>query len=166
MHIQGKITLQDYIAAQNLHLKQFIRTKNFFVRIAIIFILFSVLVYISNLRLELSLLIITLTTILTLPVLFFVIRPRQFKRQYNQHKALASETKIQLCHDGIFFEDSTGQGLLPWSHIHNHVTSPQLTLIYRTDNLFHMIPKHFFTSDSDYMSFITCLNNKTQPLQQ
>lgn len=163
MHIQGKITLQDYIAAQNLHLKQFIRTKNFFVRISIIFIVFAVLIYISNLRLELSFLVITLTFILTLPVLFFVIRPHQFKRQYNQHKALPSETKIQLHHDGIFFEDSTAQGLLPWAHIHKHVTNSQLTLIYRTDNLFHMIPKHFFTSDSDYMLFITRLNNQTQP---
>jgi len=83
----------------------------------------------------------------------FVFIPWRAKRSYKQYKALSEPVSVEVRDDGLFFKRENGEGLLPWSHIVKWRQNKKLLLLYPTNNVFHLIPHHFFSTPEAFSAF-------------
>ena len=84
---------------------------------------------------------------------FLVIIPWRAKKIYRQYKALSESVSVEVRDDGLFFKRSNGEGLVPWSHIVKWRQSKKLLLLYPANNIFHLVPSHFFPTQEAYAAF-------------
>jgi hypothetical protein len=49
---------------------------------------------------------------------------------------------------------------VPWNDVLKWRSNEKLVLVYPAANLFYLIPRHFFQSESDYCEFLALLNSK------
>lgn len=73
---------------------------------------------------------------------------------------MSEPMKIEASEQGLEFDSSTGQGLLPWGHIHKWRSNDKLLLVYPAGNIFHPIPRHFFDSTGEYEGLIALLEER------
>jgi hypothetical protein len=74
-----------------------------------------------------------------------------------QYKALAEPMTIEVRDDGLFFKRINGEGLVPWSEIVKWRQNDKLLLLYPANNVFHLVPRHFFTTQEAYAEFVEVL---------
>jgi hypothetical protein len=85
---------------------------------------------------------------------FGILVPLRGRRLFRQNKALSEAMEAEIRSDGIFFRNTNSSGLLPYSHIHKAKANSRLILIYRTSNMFHIVPRRFFNSSDDFDAFV------------
>jgi len=144
MNFRGTLTEQDYVAAQFLHLRP--RPVLAFVGV--------LLIAAYGLVLFLSPSPWTFGIAAYLVVSFLVYMPWKAKRNFRQYAALSEPVFVEVRSDGIHFKRQNGEGLLPWAHVRKWRHNQRLLLLYPANNIFHLIPVHFFSSQSVYAEFI------------
>jgi hypothetical protein len=141
---QGVLTQRDYVRSQFLHM----RPRRAFAVIGVfLLLLFAAAVVIGDGAIPL------LALLAFLGLQFFVYVPWRSRRAFNQYKALSEPVSITLREDGLYFARAHGSGLLPWSQIRKWKASSDLILLYPADHIFHLVPRHFFASDLDFLNF-------------
>jgi hypothetical protein len=148
--LKGKFELADLKAAQDLHA----RTSKFARWMIIILVgvlaLFIITGAVFALKNSMS------WTFLTFPVLIlgflalyrYWLRPYQIKRVYTQHKELASPFEMELTEDGYNIKNDYGAGKIPWGDFAKWKEDQKIILLYRTDNMFNMVPKRLLADET------------------
>lgn len=145
---EGTLQQRDYVRAQFLHMRP---RRSFAVVGALLLLLFCVAVVFGGGALPL------LAMLAILVVQFFVYVPWRARRAFGQYKALSEPFSMMVREDGLYFEREHGSGLLPWSQIRKWKSNRDLILLYPADHIFHMLPRHFFATGSDFFKFQSTL---------
>lgn len=150
LSVHGSIKEADYVAAQWLHIKP---RPVFAVGGSLLLLLFlAVLIVAPNWELPLGLAVVAST--------LFIYTPYKARQAFRQYKALAEPVSIEVRDDGLFFKRTTGEGLVPWSHVMKWRHNRKLLLLYPTTHLFYLIPAHFFESSAAFMNFASLIETK------
>lgn len=147
MIVQGRCKESDYMSAQFLHL----RPRPAFAVVGILLLGLAVWALFDSRSLILLGCLIFLVAICA----FYI--PFKAKRTFRQYKALSEPIVMEVREDGLFFKRQNGEGLVPWSHIIKWRSSKTLVLLYPADNLFYIVPSHFFDAPEMYNSFLEAL---------
>lgn len=150
MRIEGIVREADYIRSQYLHLRP--RPVLAALGILILGLLIWALLSVPGWILP--------AAVAYLSLVFLVILPYRGRRNYRQYKALSEPTTIELRDEGIFFKRTNGEGLLPWSQIIKWRESKTLVLLYPANNMFHLVPRHFFATPDAFATFKEALRSR------
>jgi len=151
MPIRGVISLSDYLAGQRVHY----RPKPWLAPVAALVIGGTLWYAVAMHDWVIALLPIYLA------VIFLIYVPLRGRRNFRQNKALSEPMTVDLRDDGLYFTNTHASGLLPWSHVHKVKSNARIALIYRTSNMFHLIPSRFFLNANDYKAFLQTVRSKT-----
>jgi YcxB-like protein len=149
--IHGKISLSDYLAGVRLHY----RPRPWLAAAATLTIVCLVWLSIRWHDWGLALLPAYVAAVL----LIFV--PLRARRSFRQNKGLSEPMTIELRDDGLYLTNTYSNGLMPWSHVHKLKSNSRITLIYRTGQMFHLIPSRFFETVRDYEVFVQTVKART-----
>ena len=150
MRAQGQRTERDYVIAQFLHM----RPRPVFAIIGVVLV---------------GLLIWALATsgsgslyavVVFLIVYFAVFIPWRHRRTFREYKALSEPFTLVVQDDGLHFESEHGSGVVPWSHIVKWRCNKSVVLVYPARNLFYLVPRHCFSSQSEFGEFTNLLKER------
>ncbi len=148
--LQGKFELADLKAAQNLHAMPGKRTW-----IGIIFLLglFALLMVGAIVLAALGslswwMVAYPLFILAFVALYWFVLRPGQITRAYKQHKELSSPFEMDLTDEGYAIKNLYGAGRVPWKDFAKWKADKNIILLYRTDNMFNMVPRRLLQDES------------------
>ena len=150
MELKGTITSEDYVAAQWLHVRP--RGTYAVVGIALLVAAAWAIWYsfsVPSLRGNGWLLVGSLGLIVASGGW---IRYKAI-RVYRQHKALQRPIHLESTAVGLYGENETGHSTTPWTDYLRWKEGKTLFLLYVSDQMFHIIPKRFFNSESDITEF-------------
>jgi len=161
MHAKGIITEQDYVVAQRLHMR-------FSPILSIVCVCMAALIFWPWPEVHSSAVVETREQSLLRAVVMFVglvfvympdnyylVIPWQARRVYRQHKALHEPITIDTSADGLQFTQCNGQSFVPWSYFSKRRHDKRLIVLYRTKNMFQLVPSHFFRSTEDFNGFLS-----------
>jgi YcxB-like protein len=150
MVIQGKMTEQDFLSANYLNLRQSL------IWLALVTTAIGIVLWylFTSTKPAYGFIFIAVILIACISV------PFSLKRNFRQYKALSEPFLVEIKDDGLYFTRTNGNGLIPWGEIVKWRCNKQAVLIYPAKNLFHIIPSHFFSSNSEFEEFISLLINK------
>ncbi len=140
IHAEGTILEGDYVRAQYLHIKP----RPLFAVLGLLILIMVVVVFLfmPNWILAGALAYLILWAGFLIP--WFA------KKNYRQYKAISEPMTLEVREDGIFFKRKNGEGLLPWMDIVKWRQNKSLFLLYPANNLFHLVPKHFFSNSERF----------------
>jgi len=149
--IKGKFELADLQAAQNLHAMP---GKWAWVGIFALLGLFGLLLLAGIVlgiqgRVSWWLVIYPVFVVGFLALFWFVLRPAQITRAYKQHKELSSPFEMELTDEGYAIQNSYGQGKIPWQDFAKWKADKNIILLYRTDNMFNMVPTRLLQGEAE-----------------
>ncbi len=150
VNLKGKFELADLKAAQDLHA----RTSKFARWVIIILIVVLALFIITGIVFALRNSISWTFMIYPVFILGFLalyrywLRPYQIKRAYTQHKELSSLFEMDLTDEGYNIKNDYGSGKIPWKDFAKWKSDEKIILLYRTDNMFNMVPKRLLTDET------------------
>lgn len=97
------------------------------------------------------------------PVWYWVYLPWWVNRLFRQQRSLHEPYSIDLERDGLRFQTSNGEALLPWNHVHRWRESKSVFSLYQSDTLFHIIPKRSFAPPFTETAFRDALLQNVGP---
>jgi len=147
MLFAGVINEKDYVAAQFVHA----RPRPVFAAVGLVLIV----AFIWAFAMDPSL--VGFGVAVWLVGFFAIYMPWRAKRNYRQYKALSEPVSVEVKQDGLYFKRQTGEGLVPWSHVNKWRLGKALILLYPTNNVFYLIPSHFFPGQEAFLSFVAVL---------
>lgn len=150
MRAEGVIQESDYVRSQYLH----IRPRPVFAVIGIVILA----LFAWSLAASFSWIMTGVVVYLVLWLGVFI--PWYARKNYRQYKALSEPVAVEVREDGLFFKNSNGEGLVPWSHIVKWRRSDKLLLLYPASNIFHLVPSHFFPTQKAYAEFVEVLKTR------
>lgn len=160
IEIEGQVTEHDHSAAQWLHIKPRLP----FSIIGILLIVLAVLVTWRTLGQgnkygtdESDWILIGVGIYMI--IYFAILMPRKWKKRYRQNQGLHESFKLNITDDGINAVTERGYGVKPWSHYHRWKEGNGVFVLYLTDGLFQIIPKHLFHTEHQIDEFRTKLRN-------
>ena len=78
----------------------------------------------------------------------FILLPGRTRKLFRQQKALSRPMKLTATDEGLRIEQGEeDRSLLPWSDCHRWEEDATLFRIYRSEVLFHMVPKRWLDAD-------------------
>ncbi len=150
INLKGKFELEDLQAAQRLHALPGKRgwiwigvLIGFFV---LLFLASIILAAMGNLSWWLALYPILILGFIAL--FWYVLRPAQIARAYRQHKELSSLFEMELTDEGYSIKNDYGTGKVPWRDFAKWKADKKIILLYRTDNMFNMVPTRLLQDES------------------
>jgi hypothetical protein len=148
MQITGRITPNDYLNAQLLHMqpRPVVRILSFSCLIILLTGLFLFLLLLGALQRWPPLLALVSTVVLLFMLYRFLYLPWQVRRIYNQQKSLQLDFMIQFNDKGYYKRDELGKAMIPWDHIIKYKENNQLFIFYYSDALIEIIPKRLFAT--------------------
>ncbi|MGO2073900.1 MAG: YcxB family protein [Pseudoalteromonas sp.] len=84
------------------------------------------------------------------------------KKHFTQNKAIASYTEVELTPEYVTHKNSQTISKFTWEEIHKWANTPDLYLIYISNQFFHIIPKRAVTEHDD---FIALMSEKVGPAE-
>jgi hypothetical protein len=150
MLFAGVLSEKDYTAAQFLH----VRPRPAFAVTGILLILLFVWAFAVDPS------VVGFGIALWFVVFFALYVPWRAKRTFRQYKALSEPVSAEVREEGLYFKRLTGEGLVPWSHINKWRIGKTLVLLYPANNVFYLIPSHFFSGPEAFSSFVTILRER------
>lgn len=148
--LKGKFELADLKAAQDLHA----RTNKFarwmiiiLVGVLTLFIITGIVFALRN-SISWTFLIYPVFILGFLALYRYWLRPYQIARTYKQHKELASLFEMELTEDGYSIKNDYGSGKIPWKDFAKWKEDSRIILLYRTDNMFNMVPKRLLADET------------------
>jgi hypothetical protein len=85
--------------------------------------------------------------------LFAIIMPWRAKVTFRQQKALSEPASIEIRGEGLYRKSQHAESLTPWAHIIRWRHGNKVSLLYLANNVFFIVPSHFFASPDDYVAF-------------
>jgi ABC-type nickel/cobalt efflux system permease component RcnA len=79
--------------------------------------------------------------------------PYKTVRTYRQRKGMQRQLRMEPTEAGLLAESETGQATVPWSDYLTWKEGNGAFLLYESDDMFHVVPKHFFQSQTDIAAF-------------
>jgi hypothetical protein len=150
--IQGQLKQSDYVAAQYLNIKP----RLGFAIIGVLLLACVLIVMVLSRSLVLAICVAYLV------LMYAVFIPFGAKRSFRLYKALSEHTVVEVRADGLFFKRANGEGLVPWNEIVKWKKNNSLVLLYPTNNVFYLVPAHFFESPGDFTSFCGLVESRTK----
>ena len=96
---------------------------------------------------------IMLAVLAYLSAYFFIYVPFWVKRHFRQYKELQREQVLTPEESGLSAKTVNGKSMLVWSDLRSWKENKNVFMLYVTDDLYHLVPKHFFASETDIKSF-------------
>jgi hypothetical protein len=97
-------------------------------------------------------------------VLFFIFGiPYRVRRTYRQRKDLQRPCTYLPSEKGLGFETEGAQGTKAWSDYLKWKEGRSVFLLYMSDQMFHVIPKRFFSSVDELNAFRELLAERVAP---
>jgi hypothetical protein len=88
------------------------------------------------------------------------------KRVFFQQKSLRIPYEIRIKEEAFLVQSEIGQARLPWSHFYKWKANKGMVLLYQSDRLFQMMPRHIFTSDEEFDDFKALLVRVMGPMNR
>jgi hypothetical protein len=137
----------DYLASQNLHLRQPLAAR------VLIFVLFSVLGLILVVALFLAILgrldILVLVPLVFMGAFFvlyrYILFPRRVRQVFTQQKELSLPIEFEITEAGLNVSNELGSSLRPWKNFAKWKEDKDILMLYQSDVAYTMLPKRFFT---------------------
>jgi hypothetical protein len=164
--LNGKLTPEDYLEANLLHLRRTGWARVVFTAfIAIIFCAIILLfIYYGIEAYYLCAPVIVL--VLLFIVWRFMLLPRNIKRLYTQQKDLGSPFEIELDEDSFCSSNEYGHSRYPWDHFVKWKENEKLILLYLSDAVITMLPKRIFTQESQIHFLKQKLSENDAPVKE
>ncbi len=155
IQVHGRVLWSDYLRAQYLHL----RPRPFWERVGIAIVVMG-----------LALLVVAFDrgqaggpsprfpyllvgSLAYLALYFCVFVPWRARTLYRRQSGVLSPFRIQADAGGLVVSSEQGEVRLPWMALRKWKESRHLFLIYRSDSLFHLVPKRLFASSEQIEAF-------------
>jgi hypothetical protein len=150
VNLNGKYELADLKAAQNLHAMPGKGTKVVLAFLLGIFVMLTVgaIVLAALGRLAWLLAIYPVFIVGVMALFWFVLRPAQIARIYRQHKELSSGFEMELDDDAYNIKNAYGSGRIPWKDFLKWKEDGKIILLYRSENMFNMVPKRLLAGEA------------------
>ena len=152
MNIQAKLTAEDYVQAQFLHM----RPRPVYKWLGILTIFFTLLAAGASTRACIRGCapwhqpVIIIAALAYLFIWFQLVLPRKARKIFAQQKLLHGPMEIVITPDGFSTAAAHGTSNLKWSELHKYKAGKRLMLVYQSDVIFHMFPRRWFASDADW----------------
>lgn len=154
IEISGKLSADDYVRAQYLHIRPRLAFK---VVGALLIAAFVWTVWISFTGGSSDLPswpgFVVVAASIYLLAFFFIYIPWRSRRTYGQQKSLRRESRMKVSESGIQVENEVGQATVPWTDYAKWKENDRLFLLYLSDPVFHLVPKRFFSNVEDVSDF-------------
>jgi hypothetical protein len=157
MNITGIIEANDYIAAQWVHMRP--RKSLRIVLYGLLIIVITVYgIAAKDVLWDRNNALLLPFWLLTLGFGYFVIFfgwfiPFKTKRVYRQHTSLQKPFTLEITEEWFRAHSEEGETHTQWSELHKWKEGKKIFLIYRADNMFHMIPKRLLNEPVE-MNFL------------
>jgi hypothetical protein len=163
--LKGKFELADVKAAQSLHARpdRWVTWAGYGLLGLIALAFIAEIVFAAMGRLSWTYVLYPAILLGFLVLYRFYLRPYQITRSYNQHKELSSPFEMQLTDEGYAITNSYGSGKIPWGDFAKWRADDQVILLYRTDNMFNMVPKRLLHSDTEAKYILEMLHQNNVP---
>jgi YcxB-like protein len=163
LQITGTYTVKDIEAAARVH----VRLRRSFANMGLLLITLALFVlgfaFFSSRPIESGWAVWVLVAALLYIVLFLSVGiPFNARRMYKQRKDLQRECTFSVSEAGLHFSTEGMAGTKPWTDYLSWKEGKGTILIYMADNLYQMIPKRFFTSDTDLQEFRQYLSQRVK----
>jgi hypothetical protein len=150
MELRGALSARDVLAAQWLHIKP----RPTYTVIGILLLAAAVWALwfsfsLPNLRSNGWLLIGSLALVAA----FGLWLPYRTVRTYRQRRGMQRQLRMTPSESGLLAENETGKATVPWSDFIKWKEGNGAFLLYVSDDMFHIVPKHFFQSEADVGAF-------------
>ncbi len=96
-----------------------------------------------------------------LAILFFIIIPYRAKRIFRQQKSLHLNHKFWWDNEMVFFQSEDSEGKIRWADFTKVKENRKMLLLYHSDTLFNLVPKHCFSTREDLEAFKACLSGRS-----
>jgi hypothetical protein len=93
----------------------------------------------------------------------FLYRPRRLARVFKQQKDLSAPFEMEISEQGFHIISQYGNELIPWSDLAKWSEGKDQVLLYRSDVIFHMIPKHLLAGEGDLQFLLGQLTRNNVP---
>jgi len=159
IQVHGRVSWSDYLRAQYLHL----RPRPAWVCAGIGIVALGLAILAAALARTLAgdppprfpyLLLVSLGY---LGLYFCVFVPWRAHALYRRQTGAESSFRILADSDGLVVSSELGELRLPWTVLRKWKESASLFLIYRSDSLFHLVPKRLFSSSDQVEAFRSLL---------
>jgi hypothetical protein len=151
--ITGTFSVEDLVAATWVHLRPRRALAVICIFILALFVLalgFTFLVIHREPKL-LDWLLLLLVPLMTIFLIIWV--PHNCRRMYKQRKDLQRECVFTVSDNGLSFKSVDFEGKKPWSDYLKWKEGKLVFLIYMSDEVYQLVPKHFFATQADVKSF-------------
>jgi hypothetical protein len=148
--ILGKYELADLKAAQNLHAMPGKGTRlllAFLLGLFTFLVVGAVILAVQG-RISWVLAIYPIFIAGFVALFWFVLRPAQIARIYRQHKELSSNFEMELTDEAYSIKNDYGSGRIPWKDFAKWKENDRMILLYRSENMFNMVPRRLLADDS------------------
>ena len=167
--LKGKFELTDVMAAQSLHTRsnRVVTWVGNYLLGLLVLIFIAEIVLAATGRLTWTYLLYPALILGFLALYRFYLRPYQITRAYNQHKELSSPFEMKLTDEGYAITNSYGSGKIPWKDFAKWKEDKQIILLYRTDNMFNMVPRRLLNDETEAQYILEQLKlNNVKPASQ
>jgi len=151
IEISGRYELADFRKAQALHARRgkVATWSAYYVMgvMALIAVVGGVLAIMG--RFPWSYVLISALALAAVVIVRFVVVPRQLKRIFAQQKDLSSPFEMTLTDQEFTMRNEFGESHLPWDSFVKWREDKEMLLLYRSDVVFHMLPKRLLRSDDE-----------------
>lgn len=163
IQLSGQYQLSDFKAAQDLHAQ-----KGKLVTWTVYFLmgLFALGAVVSAVLAFLGfytwpIVILSIALLGAIAFIKFVLAPYQMARLFEQQKGLSGPFQIELRDDGLHLQNELSTSLIPWGDFIKWRENQEMLLLYNSDAMFCMLPKHVFHSQDeiDYVLSNLSLHN-------
>ncbi len=160
--ITGTFRAEDLIAATWVYMRP--RRALAIVGIFMLALFFVALGYIFlAIRREPELLDWLLLLLVPLTTLFLLIWvPYNCRRMYKQRKDLQRECSFIVSDEGLSFKSMDAEGKKSWSDYLKWKEGKLVFLIYMSDEVYQLVPKHFFATEADVTLFRDTLSRNVK----
>jgi len=158
--IGGTIQLEDMLSAQKKHA---VGRKSLWISIALVL---AALAYSAWFVLEWPETLevlgwVWLLVAVLIPIQLFLFR-RNIRKSYFQRKDLQRPASFEPSDDGLIAQTEHAKAFKPWSDYLKWSESHAVFLLYMSDNVFQIVPKHFFSSPAEIEEFRAILRSRIQ----
>ncbi len=164
MNLTLQVTEKDYVRAQFL----IMRPRPWIKVLGIIYLLvftlalaiglYRAIVEYNGLKMILAITIMILFVVWCIWFFFYYL-PQWWRKLYHQSKYHPT-SECEIDDIAISINNSLGNSKLPWDYFHRWRESKYIFILYPADNLFHIFPKHCFSSEQDVNDFRKLLTEK------
>jgi len=91
---------------------------------------------------------------------FAVWLPRKVRKTYRQRKDLQRPCIYRPSDTGLGAETEGAAGVKPWTDYLKWKEGRSVFLLYMSDDMYQIVPKHFFSSEDDLLKFKNLLREK------